>query len=72
MVFAHSLRFERYSSVGKRRRRRFSTFERVVGIAGSEEKCKWLRTIGAGAARQPQELILESDLKEATPDGVDV
>lgn len=44
---------------------------RVVGIAGSDEKCKWLKSIGTDAALNYKSSAFEKDLKEATPDGVE-
>lgn len=46
--------------------------KRVVGIAGTEKKCEWLRTIGADAAvNYYKSLTFSQDLIDATPDGVD-
>lgn len=44
---------------------------RVVGIAGSQEKCEWLKTIGADAAVNYKSKTFSEDLKNAAPDGVD-
>lgn len=44
---------------------------RVVGIAGSQEKCDWLQKIGADAAVNYKSKTFAEDLKNAVPDGVD-
>lgn len=44
---------------------------RVVGIAGSAEKCDWLKTIGADAAVNYKSKTFGADLKNAVPNGVD-
>ncbi|AIL61757.1 NADP-dependent oxidoreductase [Pseudomonas alkylphenolica] len=46
---------------------------RVVGIAGSEEKCRWLvEELGFDAALNYRSANLAAELAEATPNGVDV
>jgi NADPH-dependent curcumin reductase CurA len=45
---------------------------RVVGLTGSDEKCRWIREIGYDAAiNYKQENVLES-LKEHCPEGIDI
>ncbi|KAI1339785.1 hypothetical protein F5Y15DRAFT_69295 [Xylariaceae sp. FL0016] len=47
--------------------------KRVVGIAGSEDKCKWVvETLGAHACVNYKSPTFEADLAAATPDEVDV
>jgi hypothetical protein len=47
--------------------------KRVVGIAGSEEKCAWVRDVlGAHACVNYKSPTFLADLKAATPDDVDV
>lgn len=43
----------------------------VVGIAGSKEKCEWLKTIGADAAVNYKRPSFKEDLAKATPEGID-
>jgi NADPH-dependent curcumin reductase CurA len=46
---------------------------RVVGIAGTEEKCQWLEeTLGFDAAVNHRKTIVRAGLRRACPDGVDV
>lgn len=46
---------------------------RVVGSAGSEEKCSWLtEELGFDAAVNYKSQTLSQDLKKAAPDGIDV
>lgn len=45
--------------------------KRVVGIAGTEKKCEWLRTIGADAAVNYKNPTLSQGLIDATPEGID-
>lgn len=45
--------------------------KRVVGIAGTEKKCEWLRTIGADAAVNYKSPTFSQDLIDATPEGID-
>ncbi|KAH8119339.1 NAD-binding protein [Phellopilus nigrolimitatus] len=45
--------------------------KRVVGIAGSEKKCEWLKSIGADAAVNYKSATFTEDLAKATPDKVD-
>ncbi|EJD02772.1 NAD-binding protein, partial [Fomitiporia mediterranea MF3/22] len=45
--------------------------KRVVGIAGTDEKCKWLKSIGADEAVNYKSPTFAEDLKNATPDKVD-
>ncbi|EJD02362.1 NAD-binding protein, partial [Fomitiporia mediterranea MF3/22] len=45
--------------------------KRVVGIAGSEEKCKWVKSIGADDAVNYKSPTFAEDLAKATPDKVD-
>ena len=44
---------------------------RVVGIAGSQEKCDWLLKIDAGAAVNYKNKTFAEDLKNVVPNGVD-
>ena len=44
---------------------------RVVGIAGSQEKCDWLLKIGADAAVNYKSKTFAEELKNAVPNGVD-
>ncbi|KAH9905670.1 NAD(P)-binding protein [Xylariomycetidae sp. FL2044] len=46
--------------------------KRVVGIAGSDEKCAWVKKIGAHACVNYKSPTFARDLAEATPDEVDV
>lgn len=46
--------------------------KRVIGIAGSAEKCAWLKRIGAGEALNYKSPTFVKDLEEATPDKVDM
>ncbi|KAJ9427007.1 hypothetical protein QL093DRAFT_2193711 [Fusarium oxysporum] len=47
--------------------------KRVVGIAGGEEKCAWVRDyLGAHACVDYKSPTFMQDLKEATPDEVDI
>lgn len=43
--------------------------QRVVAIAGSEDKCRWLESIGADAAVNYKSLTFGQDLKKAIPNG---
>ncbi|XP_062533968.1 prostaglandin reductase 1-like [Armigeres subalbatus] len=43
----------------------------VVGIAGSDEKCQWLKEIGFDDAINYKAADVEKELKQAAPDGVD-
>lgn len=46
---------------------------RVVGIAGSDEKCKWIRDeLGFDAAVNYKQTDWKDKLKDACPDGVDI
>jgi len=45
---------------------------RVVGFAGSEDKCRWLQTLGYDAAINYHSDNLERAIMTACPDGVDV
>ena len=45
--------------------------QRVVAIAGSEDKCRWLESIGADAAVNYKSSTFSKDLREAAPNGVD-
>ncbi|EJD02363.1 NAD-binding protein [Fomitiporia mediterranea MF3/22] len=45
--------------------------KRVVGIAGSEEKCKWLKSIGTDEAVNYKSTTFNEDFAKATPDKVD-
>ena len=45
--------------------------QHVVAIAGSEDKCRWLESIGADAAVNYKSSTFSKDLREATPNGVD-
>ncbi|KAK5946049.1 quinone oxidoreductase [Knufia obscura] len=44
----------------------------VVGIAGSDEKCKWVEGLGADKCLNYKSPTFEKDLKDACGDGVDV
>ncbi|EKD14672.1 uncharacterized protein L3040_000195 [Drepanopeziza brunnea f. sp. 'multigermtubi'] len=46
--------------------------KRVIGIAGSEAKCKWVQELGAHACVNYNSPTFEADLIAATPDEVDV
>jgi NADPH-dependent curcumin reductase CurA len=47
--------------------------KRVIGIAGSDEKCAWVRdTLGAHECLNYKSATFAADLKAATPDEVDV
>ncbi|EJD02773.1 NAD-binding protein [Fomitiporia mediterranea MF3/22] len=46
--------------------------KRVVGIAGTDEKCKWLKSIGADDAVNYKSPTFVEDLKKVTPDKVDL
>ncbi|KAH8646885.1 hypothetical protein BX600DRAFT_477079 [Xylariales sp. PMI_506] len=46
--------------------------KRVVGIAGTDEKCEWVKKIGAHACVNYRSPTFLDDLKAATPDEVDV
>ena len=46
---------------------------RVVGIAGSEEKCRWLTDeLGFDAAVNYKKTIVRAGLRRSCPDGIDV
>ena len=46
---------------------------RVVGIAGTDEKCRWLtETLGFDAAVNHRKTIVRAGLRRACPDGIDV
>ncbi|EJC97501.1 NAD-binding protein [Fomitiporia mediterranea MF3/22] len=45
--------------------------KRVVGIAGTDEKCKWLKSIGVDEAVNYKSPTFVEELKKATPDKVD-
>lgn len=45
--------------------------KRVIGIAGSDEKCNWLKSIGADAAVNYKSATFSKDLAAAAPDGID-
>lgn len=45
---------------------------RVVGIAGTDEKCEWLRELGFDAAINYKREELAQGLRAACPDGIDV
>ena len=46
---------------------------RVVGIAGSDEKCRWLtETLGLDAAVNHRKTIVRAGLRRSCPDGIDV
>lgn len=44
---------------------------RVVGIAGSQDKCEWLLEIGADAALNYKSKTFAQDLENVVPNGVD-
>lgn len=44
----------------------------VVAIAGSQQKCDWLRSIGADAAVNYKSSSFAKDLADATPEYADV
>ena len=46
--------------------------KRVVAIAGSEEKCAWLKRIGADEAVSYKSPTFAEDLAKACPDKIDL
>ncbi|KAL2817473.1 hypothetical protein BDW59DRAFT_182221 [Aspergillus cavernicola] len=44
----------------------------IIGIAGSEENCRWVEKLGADICLSSKSSSFALDLKEATKDGVDV
>ncbi|KAM0544325.1 hypothetical protein ACHAPJ_011861 [Fusarium lateritium] len=46
--------------------------KRVIGIAGSDEKCEWVKSIGAHECINYKSPTFLEDLKAVTPDEVDV
>ncbi|XP_055604485.1 prostaglandin reductase 1-like [Uranotaenia lowii] len=44
---------------------------RVIGLAGSDEKCEWLREIGFDWAINYKTANVEKELREAAPNGID-
>ncbi|KAK9797984.1 hypothetical protein SCARD494_03156 [Seiridium cardinale] len=46
--------------------------KRVIGIAGSDEKCAWVKKIGAHECLNYRSPTFLDDLKAATPDEVDI
>ncbi|KAI1874208.1 uncharacterized protein JN550_002787 [Neoarthrinium moseri] len=46
--------------------------KRVIGIAGSDEKCEWVKKIGAHDCLNYKSPTFLEDLKAATPDEVDI
>lgn len=46
--------------------------KRVIGIAGSDSKCKWVESIGADQCLNYKSASFAADLKKATPDFADV
>ena len=44
---------------------------RVIGFAGSEEKCQWIRDLGADYAFNYKNVNVSDAIKEAAPDGID-
>jgi NADPH-dependent curcumin reductase CurA len=45
---------------------------KVIGAAGGEEKCAWIRELGADAAIDYKAVPIVKGLMEAAPDGIDV
>ena len=45
--------------------------KRVIGIAGTDAKCKWLKSIGADEAVNYKSATFSEDLEKATPEKVD-
>lgn len=45
--------------------------QRVIAIAGSEQKCRWLESIGADIAVNYKSPTFAQDLQKASPKGVD-
>ena len=45
--------------------------KRVVAIAGTDEKCRWLKSIGADEAVNYKSATFSEDLEKATPEKVD-
>jgi len=46
--------------------------KRVIGIAGTDAKCKWVKSLGADECLNYKSSTFRSDLKKATPDFADV
>jgi NADPH-dependent curcumin reductase CurA len=46
--------------------------KRVIGIAGSDEKCEWVKSLGADECLNYKSSSFAADLKKATPDYVNV
>ncbi|KAF2084337.1 NAD(P)-binding protein [Saccharata proteae CBS 121410] len=46
--------------------------KKVIGIAGSESKCEWVKSLGADECLNYKSPTFAEDLKRATPDYVDV
>lgn len=44
----------------------------VIGLAGSEEKCRWVESIGADLCLNYKAPTFHYDLVQATPNFVDV
>lgn len=45
--------------------------QNVIGIAGSEQKCTWLKGIGADEAVNYKRPTFKEDLSRAAPNGID-
>lgn len=43
-----------------------------IGIAGGQDKCDWVKTLGADACVDYRSATFEDDLKKATEGGVSV
>lgn len=46
--------------------------KRVIGIAGSDEKCEWVKSLGADVCLNYKSSSFAADLRKATPDYVNV
>ena len=44
---------------------------KVIGFAGDEEKCKWIKSLGFDCVYNYKKVKIDDALKEAAPEGVD-